>query len=309
MDYSRITKFGKIGKNRQKLKGKTAAIIGLGAIGSNSAMMLAKMGIGKLIIADRDIVEKENLALTPYEAGDIGKPKPLALKGLILKANPEIKVQEIPDDIDYKNIGKIKADIILDCTDNLETRFLLNDYCLKNKIPLVHSAALGSTITIFNANKEACLGCIYSGKISSETCETSGMLPGAALTAASLQVNEAVKILLNKNYEKNLLRIDLWNNLFLKIKANKDKNCKAHNGSFEYLKGKAAKIVKMCGSGVYQVKGRKINIKKINKIIKGKNFGYCTSSGKITVFEDGRALIKANSEKEAKSVYSKIIGN
>lgn len=309
MQYSRITSFREIGKSHKELKNKTAAIIGLGAIGSNSAMMLAKSGIGKLIIADRDIVELENIPLTPYLKNDIGKPKPLALKEILLKANNQTKTEEIPEDIDHKNIGKIKADIFLDSTDNLETRFLLNDHCLKNKIPLVHASALGSLITIFNVSKGACLGCIYSGKISNETCESFGILPSAALLAASIQVNEAVKILLNKDFEKDLIRLDVWNNSLIKIKTRKNERCSAHKGNFEYLKGKGAKIVKMCGSGIYQVKGRKINIKKISKTIKGKNFGYCISSGKITVFEDGRALVKANSEAEAKSIYSKIIGN
>ncbi len=309
MDYRRITAFSGIGQSHKKLKSKTAAIIGAGAIGSNCALLLAKSGIGKLIIADRDIVEPENLPATPYLLNDIGKPKAMALKALIAKANPETSVAEISEDIDHANIEKLKADIIMDCTDNLETRFLLNDFCMKYHIPLVHASALGSTITIFNVVEDACLSCIYSGKIPAETCETAGILPAAALIGAAMQANEAIKMLLGKNHEKNLVRSNIWNNTFFSLNAKKQKNCKAHTGVYEYLNGKGSRAIKMCGSDMFQIKGRPVDLKRLNKILKGKNFGHCITSEKITVFENGRALIRAKSEREAKSIYSRIIGN
>lgn len=307
MNYARIESLREIGKSWRILAKKKAAIIGCGALGSNAALLLAKTGIGSLIIADRDIVEEENLPLTPYSKKDVGIPKVMALKNILLNANPALDVEEMALDVDHKNIDNIFPDIILDCTDNMETRFLLNDYCIKNKMPLVHAAALGSLITLFNVTDGACLGCIYSGKISNETCETSGMLPAAAMIGAALQADEAVKILIGKNHEKDLVRIDLWNNIFIKIRIGKKLNCSAHNGSFEYLSGKGAKIVKMCGSNVFQIKGRKINLK--NTKLRGKNLGYCIASEKITLFEDGRALVKAGSEAEAKSLYAKLVGN
>ncbi len=307
MEYSRITAFPEIGELHEKLKAKKAAILGVGAIGSNSALILAKMGVGTILVADRDIVEEENLPITAYSLGDCGKPKTYAIREIIKEANDEIQVEEIAEDITHNNIAKLKADIILDCTDNLETRFLLNEYCVKNSIPLVHAAALGSKAVLFVVGGGGCLSCIYQGKETMETCETAGILPAAALSAASMQANEALKIMLGKRHEGELTRLDVWSSSLEKIKVGIKKGCRAHKGIFEHLQGKGTKAARLCGS-MFQIKGRRPDLAKIRLATKGKDFGYCISSEKITVFEDGRALVKARSEAEAKTIYARIVG-
>ncbi len=309
MDYKRITAFTGIGKDQKKLSKKIVAILGVGTIGSNAAIMLAKIGVGRLIIADRDIVEKENLPVTPYLERDIGKPKVFALKQILQMTNPDIKVTEIPEDIDHNNIQNLKADVIIDCTDNLESRFLLNEYCMKNKLPLVHCASLASLVTIFVVHSSACLSCIYQDKATKQTCETSGIIPSAASIAANLAANEAAKIMLGKPHEETLLRMDVWKNTFTKIKIERQKKCPVHAGIYEYLGGKGTRAIKLCGSNMFQIKGKKVDLVHFKKITKGVDFGYCVSTETITVFEDGRALIKASTEAEAKSIYSKIVGN
>ena len=326
MRYIRQEIFKEIGKNGQeKLRKSTVAIIGLGALGSNSAELLARAGVGKLISIDRDIVELSNLQRQSlFNENDVGKPKASSAKEHLSKINSVVKINFFIDDLYFENIGKIfneKIDLILDCTDNLETRFLINDFSIKNKIPFIYSSAVGSKGYIFNIipKKTPCLKCFLKEVTQLDTCETVGVLNSIINIISSIQSNEAFKILLNKNYEKNLLFFDIWKNELSKIKVNKNKNCVCCiKNNFEYLSGKkASKIVKLCGDNIYQIKTKAIDkkqfndlknkLKKIGKVI---DFSYCINfDNKITIFQDGRALIKAKDEKEAKSLYSKFVGN
>ena len=334
MRYIRQEIFREIGKDGQKkIRNSSVAIVGLGALGSVSAQLLARAGIGKLILIDRDIVELSNLQRQSlFDESDIGKPKALAAKEKLSKINSDIKIDFFIDDLNYKNINelisitnkKIKnkknVDLILDCTDNLETRFLINDFCVKNKIPFIYSSAVGSKGYVFNVipNETPCLRCFLKESAALDTCENVGVLNTITSIISSIQVNEAIKILLNKPYEENLILFDVWRNDLSKIKVNKDKKCVCCvKNNFEYFNGKkSSRIVKLCGDNIYQIKTKTINkaqfnnlknkLKKIGKVI---DFGYCIKFDKLTILNDGRALIKAKDEKEAKSLYSKFVGN
>ncbi len=345
MRYTRQEIFKEIGKRGQeKLRNSTIAIVGLGALGSNSAELLARAGIGKLILIDRDIIELSNLQRQSlFDESDVGKAKAAQAKEHLSKINSVVKIDFFIDDLNFENIEKIfneKIDLILDCTDNLETRFLINDFSIrgkikdflrpensknflgKNKIPLIYSSAVGSKGYVFNVipNKTPCLRCFLKEATQLETCETVGVLNTITNLISSMQINEAIKILLHKNnMEKNLLFFDIWKNELLKIKVNRNNNCICCiKNNFEYLTGKkVSKIIKLCGDNIYQIKIRTIdkkqfytlknNLKKIGKVI---DFSYCINfDNKITIFQDGRALIKAKDEREAKSLYSKFVGN
>ena len=293
-------------------------------MGSVSSELLARAGIGKLILIDRDIVELSNLQRQAlYNENDAGKPKALAAKEHLSKINSEIKIEIIIDDLNYENIGRImgNTDLILDCTDNLETRFLINDFCIKNKIPFIYSSAIGSKGYVFNIIpcKTACLRCFLKEATALDTCETAGVLNSVTHLISSVQSNEAIKILLKKDCEKDLLFFDIWKNELLKIKVNKNRNCECcAKNNFEHLNGKkSTNIIKLCGDNMFQAKNKPINqkqfielknkLKKIGKVI---DFGYCANfNNQITIFNNGRVLIKARDEKEAKSLYSKFVGN
>ena len=324
MRYSRQEIFPEIGKKGQEKLGKsTVAIIGIGALGSVSSELLARAGIGKLILIDRDIVELSNLQRQSlYDENDLEKPKALQAHHHLKKINSGIKIDFFIEDLNNENIGKIliKTDLILDCTDNLETRFLLNDFCVKNNVPFIYSSAIGSKGYVFNIipNEGACLRCFLK-EASLETCETNGVLNTITHAISSIQADEALKILLNKNHEKNLLFLDIWKNELLKIKVNKNKNCVCcSKGDFEFLSGKkSTNTVKMCGSNLYQIKSKsfskgdflllKAKLRKIGKLI---DMDYCINfERRMTIFSDGRALIKAKDEKGARSLYSKFVGN
>ncbi len=325
MRYIRQEIFSEIGKKGQEtLRRSTVAIIGLGALGSVSAGLLARAGIGKLILIDRDVVELSNLQRQAlYDENDVGKPKALAAKEKLNKINSDVEIEFFIDDLNSENIGKIfkSIDLILDCTDNLETRFLINDFSIKNNIPFIYSSAVGSKGYVFNIvpGKTACLRCFLKEASQLDTCETAGVLNTITNLIPSIQVNEAIKILLNKNYEKNLLFFNIWNNELSKINVSKNKSCICcAKRNFEYLNGKKqSRIIKLCGDNAYQIKTKSIDKKKFNelknklkKIGKIIDFDYCfTFDSKITIFNDGRAMIKAKDEKEAKSLYSKFVGN
>ncbi|MBI2660368.1 ThiF family adenylyltransferase [Candidatus Woesearchaeota archaeon] len=275
MRYIRQQIFKEIGKKGQEKLGKsTAAIVGIGALGSNSAELLARAGVGSLILIDRDVVELSNLQRQRlFDENDVGKPKALAAKEHLAKINSEIKTDFLIDDLNFGNIGKIfgkKIDLILDCTDNLETRFLINDFCIKYRIPFIYSSAVGSKGYVFDIvpNKTACLRCFLKEAAQLDTCETAGVLNTTTSMISTIQANEAVKILLRKDFEKNLLFFDVWKNELSKIKVNRNNNCVCCiKNNFEYLNGKkASKIVKLCGDNIYQIKTRRIDENQFNKL-------------------------------------------
>lgn len=346
MRYIRQEIFKGIGKKgQQKLRNSCIAIVGMGALGSVSAQLLARAGVGKLILIDRDVVELSNLQRQSlFNEDDIGKSKAAQAKEHLNKINSEVKIDFFIEDLNFNNIGKLipityhyneknnernnkalknNIDLILDCADNLETRFLINDLCIKNRIPFIYASAVGSKGYVFDIipNKNnPCLRCFLKEAAQLDTCETVGVLNTITNLIASTQVNEAIKILLSKkDIEKNLMFFDIWKNELSKIKVNKNKNCICCvRNNFEYLNGKkSSRIVKLCGGNIYQIKSKTIDkkqfnilknkLKKIGKVI---DFGYCINfNNNLTIFNDGRALIKANDEREAKALYSKFVGN
>jgi len=265
MRYIRQEISGEIGKNGQeKLRKSTAAIVGVGALGSVSAELLARAGIGKLLLIDRDIVELSNLQRQSlFDENDIGKPKALAAKEHLSKINSDVEINFFIEDLNFENIRKIlnkNIDLVLDCTDNLETRFLINDFSIKNNLPFIYSSAVGSKGYVFNIipNKTPCLRCFLKEASQLDTCETAGVLNSITNLISSIQSNEAIKILLGKGYEKNLLFFDVWKNDMSKIKINKNKSCICCNiKNYEYLDGKKYKVYRGMGSIEAMQKGSK----------------------------------------------------
>ncbi len=331
MRYIRQEIFREIGKEGQdKLRKGAVAIVGLGALGGVSAELLSRAGIGKLVLIDRDVVELTNLQRQGlFDEADVGKSKAAQAKEHLSKINSDIEIDIIIDDLNFENINEIipiknheNVDLILDCTDNLETRFLLNDFSVKSHIPFIYSSAVGNKGYVFNIipAKTPCLRCFLKQATQLDTCETTGVLNTITNLISSIQVNEAIKILLKKsNFEKKLLFFDIWKNELNKIKVNKNQNCECCvKNNFEYLAGKKfSSTIKLCGDRIYQIRKKfpsrenffilKNKLKKIGKVV---DFDYCINfDNKITVFQDGRALIKAKNEKEAKSIYSKFVGN
>lgn len=304
-----------IGKKSQLLLSKSkACIVGMGALGTFSAELLARAGVGNLKLIDRDIVELHNLQRQSlYTESDIGQPKGLAAKKHLEEINSEIEIEAFSEDLNSKNIKLLDSDIVLDCTDNLATRFLVNDYCAKNKLSWIYSAVIGTLgrVMVILPGKY-CFRCYVKDAKGLGTCDTVGVLNTAVAMNSSIQVSEAIKILTKNKPSLGLICINSAANEIKVVNAKKNKDCPCcSKGKYEYLIKKEEGIIKFCGSGTYQIKGD-FDFKEVKKRLLKSNaitdFGSSFSFDGISVFNN-RVLIKAKDEKEAKAIYSKYIGN
>lgn len=258
-------------------------IIGSGTTGN---LIIPKLK-GKLLIIDRDIIEEKNLnRLMEFTKKDIGKPKAEVLGK---KFGIKYKIM----DLNYTNIEILKSDLVIDCTDNMRTRFLINEYCRKNKIPWIYIGVIGSHGRVMKIEGDYCFRCIFSEVKGLETCETSGVDMDV--------VKKTIGIALEEISCKSR---GLWvNGEWIVVKRNK--NCPVCNGKYEMLSGKKEMVVKYCGSSRFQFNGN-YDFDLLNK-----RFG---KKGSWFVYKDfyvfpERILVKAETEKEARKKLSKFIGD
>ncbi len=315
--YSRQTILAEIGEEGQeKIEKAIVAVVGIGALGTVAAELLARAGIGKLLLIDRDIVEESNLQRQSlYEEKDVGRSKVVAAKERLGRINSELKTEIHAIHLNAEKVDVLKdASLILDCTDNLQTRFLINDFCKRENKPWIYGAAIktaGYVMPILPSGP--CLRCFLQ-EASLETCETAGVLNTITTSIAALQVTLALQILTGKEVEPLLYHYNIWNPELKKIKVQKNKDCPTCNGKYDYVEQKEeTRMVKFCSSGRYQIKGKKVDLQEMKnrwekrgKVI---DDAVLLTFRNIILFEDGRALIKANSEEEALSAYSKWVGN
>ncbi len=232
MRYSRQELF--IGKSSQKklLKAKVA-VIGIGGLGTIVCEQFARAGIGTIILFDSDKVELSNLQRQSlFDEKDVGKYKVSAAAKKLRLINSEINMQENKQKINENNMPQLlkdKPNLIIDCTDNLHSRKILNEFSKKNKIPLIFCAVAGSKgFTVNRTEKTPCLDCIlpyFSQYDKAINCNTIGIITPLTYFAASLQAAEAIKILLGKEYSKDLILFDVLSGKIEHIKIKKRKGC------------------------------------------------------------------------------------
>ncbi len=315
--YSRQLLLKEIGiEGQRKLAQATVAIVGIGALGTVAAELLARAGVGKLLLIDRDIIEESNLQRQVlFTEEDVGRSKAIVAKERLQKINSLITLEAHPIHLNSRNIDLLnKATLILDGTDNLQTRFLLNDYGHKNKIPWIYAAAIKTKGYVFPILPGGpCLRC-FLGTESGETCDTVGVLNTITTAIASLQATLAIKMILGEEVKAELYSLDIWKLEFKAIVVKQNPHCSTCQGRYEYLdKAESIKTIQFCSAGRYQIMGKPQNLAELQQrweridIVKRDN-GLLQFKN-IVLFADGRALIKANSEQEALSTYSKWIGN
>ncbi len=329
--YSRQILLKYIREKGQKILNQSkVVIIGCGALGTTLANNLVRNGIGYIKVVDRDIVELNNLQRQNlFNEEDIGFPKASTIAKKLNKINSDIKIEYIVDDVNYKNIEKIikNMDMVLDGTDNMLIRFLINDACEKHCIPWVYGGAIetyGMTMNII-PGKTPCFRCIIQNLPETgvlPTCDTVGVINSIPTIIASIQSTEAMKILLRKDYNKDLIIYDVWNHNFQKIKVKKKKNCKCcskHN--YEFLKAeKKENMISICGRGAIQItpaENMKISFeelaKKLEKLgdieLRDTILRLKIPNYELNIFRNGRTIIiGTNDKKVAKSLYSRYIG-
>ncbi len=261
-------------QEQNQLAQKTVAVVGLGSLGSVAAEQLTRAGICNLILVDNDLVELSNLHRQPfYSKADINKPKVLAAEQKLKKLKSNINIIPHHARLDETNTFLLTSDLVLDCTDNLQTRFIINEYCKEQQLPLIHSAAAGTIGVILPITNTYCFNCIYKNAKTALTCDDIGILNTTSYTTASLQVTEAIKILLNKESTQALIRFDISNNSFDMLKVKKDTGCSVcnnkpsqkeikQNGNEKFL------IVPCTTRSAYSAKTRtsiKLNLNKIKE--------------------------------------------
>jgi len=234
--YTRQEVFSFIGKDGQKkLLESRVTIIGMGALGTVSANNLCRAGIGHIRMVDRDYVELTNLhRQILFNEDDVRHsiPKAVAAFNHLSKVNSEITLEPIVSDVNFGSVENLikDVDLVLDATDNFETRLIINEACIKHTIPWIYCGALGSQGMTMNILPEIgpCLQCFVSvaGTSPGETCSTFGVINMLTGTMASIQSAEAIKILLNsEQVRKSILTLDLWSNSFDFIDLEKNDNC------------------------------------------------------------------------------------
>lgn len=330
--YSRQILLEHIGESGQRRLGETKAlVIGCGALGSVIVHHLARAGIGMLRIIDRDIVEIENLQRQIlYNEGDVGRPKALVASEKLKIINSEIEIEGHVRDFNPRSAGEMLKgiDIVLDGTDNMQTRYLINDICVKSMIPWIYGGAVSTYGMSLNIvpKKTACLSCAFpfmpkAGSL--PTCDTVGVINTVPSIIASIEVTEAIKIILEKEYSKDLIVYDVWNHDFklIKIKRNDDCEC-CQKGNYKFLEAERLELTTvLCGRDSVQVTPNvegKLSLESLAQRLKKAgevkqspvHLIFKAHDIDITIFSDGRAIIKGTEDETlAKSIYAKYIGN
>ncbi len=317
MRYSRQEVLDFIGKEGQKkLQESSVSIVGIGALGSVAAELLTRAGIGNLRLIDRDVVELHNLQRQSlFTEDDVDKPKAIQAKKHLEKINSDVTIESHAEDLNQETISEIMkgTSLMLDGTDNLATRFLVNDFSRKYNIPWIYAAAIKDTGYVLPILPDKfCFRCIFKEARQLETCDTVGVLNTITHLIASIQVTEAIKILLNKMETPELIKVNIWNKEFQQFTVQKSQECPACKGNFEYLNKHDTDVLKFCGLGTYQIRKGPLHLKVLNdrlsKIGKVFDFNACLKFENLTIFKD-RVIIKATTEEEAKSLYAKYIGD
>ncbi|MGA8408012.1 MAG: ThiF family adenylyltransferase [Candidatus Acidiferrales bacterium] len=336
--YSRQILFPGIGEaGQERLLGARAALVGCGALGTVVANLLVRAGLGQLRIIDRDFVETSNLQRqTLFEEADAREalPKATAAERRLRAINSDVRVEGVVADLTPENSTELLEgfEVILDGTDNFETRLLLNDLAIARNIPWIYAAAVGSygvTMTI-RPGETACLACLTESEEKSAalgaeaTCDTAGVVNAAVGVIASIEAAEATKLLAGRPEALNqrLISCDVWNGRFQSIRIARNADCRAcGRREFTYLAGEAQPHITMCGRDSVQIheRGRRLDLDELGRrIAQGPADGlhhnefllrFRVAPYELTVFTDGRAIVKGTKDPAvARTLYARYIG-
>ncbi|HEY0760466.1 MAG TPA: ThiF family adenylyltransferase [Acidisarcina sp.] len=332
--YSRQVLFPGIGAEGQALLSRShVALVGCGATGAAAASLLARSGVGTLTIIDRDYVEESNLQRQVlFDEADVDSalPKAEAARRKIALFNRETTVGARVADLVPENIHALleHCDLILDGTDNFETRYLINDFAVEQGRPWIYAAAVGAYAVTMNIlpGETACLACLFpappSGSV--ETCDTAGILNTAVNLVASIVVTEGLKLLggARNRMRRSLLSYDLWSNKRNELSAAAPRPGCAVCGErdFAYLRGDARPHITLCGRNSVQIHEHKRPVDLYELATRLRSHGEVRQNGlllrlqlpshTLTVFSDGRAIVQGTTDASvARSIYARFIGS
>ena len=335
--FSRQIRFAPFGAEGQKnLSDATAVIVGCGALGTVQASLLARAGAGTIHLIDRDYVEESNLQRQLlYSEADArqGLPKAEAARRHLLDANSEIRIEAHVSDLNPENVDDLLsgANVILDGTDNFETRYLINDYSVREGVPWIYGAAVGSYGIVMPVlpGDSACFRCVYPEPPmgAQPTCETAGVLGPVTSLIGSLQAMEAIKMLSGRSesVRRKIFTADLWHGPIRETGMSaRDPDCACcGRHDFVHLNGRRAPV-SLCGRNAVQIHEirRPIDLADLASQLEGLGtvrsnefalrFTLRQHDGnyEITVFPDGRAIVKGTTDiGVARGIYARYVGN
>lgn len=335
---------------QERLARAHAAIIGIGALGCVTADLLCRAGVGTLTLVDRDLVELTNLQRqTLYDEGDVGQPKAEAAARRLGRVNRACRVFAEVEDLRPDNAQRVlgllgeasaRPGVLIDGTDNFETRYLLNDLAVMHGVPYIYAGAVGTTgaMTTVVPGVTPCLRCLHphppegGAHAVGGTCDTAGIFGPASMIVAACQASDAIKVLLGREdtLSSTLLQLDLWSNHRRRVELSKarDPDCpccgKRH---FEFAKGRVGqRTTVLCGRNSVQVSPAGAAYRDLDALAgslraAGLRDVYATPSMvraavemdrtplSITVFADGRTIVTGTTDVTlARSLHARLVG-
>jgi molybdopterin-synthase adenylyltransferase len=330
--YSRQVLFAGIGREGQeRLLGSCVAVVGCGALGAFHAGALARAGVGRLRLIDRDFVEASNLQRQwLYEEADAREalPKAVAAARAVGRVNSGVEAEALVEDLTPENVEDLLegADLILDGTDNFETRYLLNDWAVDRGVPWVYGGAVGSyglSLPVV-PGRTACFECIYPEPPAGAqpTCETAGVVNTITALVASWQVSLGLRILTGGDVEAKITTFDVWGGGVRQIAMPaRDPACPAcGQRTCRHLHGAERIPISLCGRNAVQIHDckRPLDLEALGRRLaplgearwNGFALRFVAPPHEMTIFPDGRAIIKGTQDPGvARSLYSRYIGN
>ena len=323
-------------EGQERLAERTAVVVGCGALGSHIAAHLVRAGIGRLVLADRDFVEWHNLprqALYDEEDAAAGVPKAVAAARRLRRINSLVQIEEHVMDVNADTVEDLirGADVVLDGSDNFEVRYLLNEACVKQGMPWIYGGVLGTyglTAAIL-PGETPCLRCLLGPMpppASVPTCETAGVLGPMVAVIASLEVTEALKILIGRREDllRSLLMIDVWTGDFERAQTQAPAaDCPVcGQGRYELLEAEGGSVATMlCGRNAVQIRPRPApvldlavladRLADVGRVEVNEYLLRLVTEGKeLTIFGDGRAIVKGvDDEAQARALYARYVGS
>lgn len=328
--------FGAEGQSR--LASSHAMVIGLGALGCPAADLLARAGVGRITLVDRDVVEWTNLQRqTLFDEADAraGRPKAEAGAARLRAVNSSIVIDAVTEDFGGAEAERIvtappRPDVLIDGTDNFQTRYAINDVAVKLGVPYVYGGAVGTGGMSFAVvpGETACLRCVFPDPPAAgtgATCDTAGIFAPVAAIVGATQAGDAIKIMLGRRERLSgtLLSFDLWANrrARLDLSGARRADCPCCGGRrFEFLGARGDGAVTLCGRNSVQVwPGRGVDLAGLAERLTRAGAGPRSEGGAVraepepgvvlTVFADGRAIIAGTTDHAAaRSIYARYVG-
>jgi molybdopterin-synthase adenylyltransferase len=330
--YSRQERFLPIGpEGQRRLRAARVLVVGCGALGSTLAETMTRAGVASLTVVDRDCVELANLqrqSLFDEDDAAQARAKAVAAQARLQRLNGEVTVRGVVADLDAALARELvaQADLVLDGTDNFETRYLLNDVCLQAGVPWVYGACVAAhgAVLAVRPGRTPCLRCVLGERPqTSETCDTDGVIAPIVQVVAGLQSAEALKLLAGCEpaLVDGLLTIDVWaGSLELAKLDGREPWCPSCTAArYDYADAPAPPTAVLCGRDAVQIRGgERLDLARLaarlraagEVLVNEQLLRFRAPEAELVLFGDGRVLVKGtNDPARARSLCARFVGN